>query len=119
MNINLTRIFVFLIGLFVTGLIEGQTIQNLSLKATFVGASTESEGHAANLVCDNRYGGNAKYWSSYHGDENMGQYEYVELKTDFDIPKSTIYLSYIKRLENKTIRCVIDFFNEHSGKLIN
>lgn len=80
MNINLTRIFVFLIGLFVTGLIEGQTIQNLSLKATFVGASTESEGHAANLVCDNRYGGNAKYWSSYHGDENMGQYEYVELR---------------------------------------
>ncbi len=45
--------------------------------------------------------------------------DYVALKTDFDIPKSTIYLSYIKRLENKTIRCVIDFFNEHSGKLIN
>lgn len=45
--------------------------------------------------------------------------DFVTLKTDFDIPKSTIYLSYIKRLENKNIRCVIDFFNEHSGKLIN
>ncbi|MBP5683836.1 MAG: LysR family transcriptional regulator [Bacilli bacterium] len=45
--------------------------------------------------------------------------EFVELKTDFDIPRSTIYLSYIKRLENKNIRCVVDFFNEHSGKLIN
>ena len=45
--------------------------------------------------------------------------ELVQLDTDFIIPDANIYLSYIKRLENKNIKCVIDFFVEHQGKLLN
>lgn len=45
--------------------------------------------------------------------------ELVQLPTDFIIPDANIYLSYIKRLENKNIKCVIDFFIEHQGKLLN
>ena len=45
--------------------------------------------------------------------------ELVQLDTDFIIPDANIYLSYIKRLENKNIKCVIDFFVEHQGKLLD
>ena len=45
--------------------------------------------------------------------------ELVELNRDFILPDANVYLSYIKRLENKNIRCVIDFFVEHQGKLVN
>ncbi len=50
--------------------------------------------------------------------EDLNKGELVKLNTDFVIPNVNIYLSYIKRLENKNIRCVIDFFIEHQGKLI-
>lgn len=43
----------------------------------------------------------------------------VKLETDFMIPDANVYLSYIKRLENKNLRCIIDFFIEHQGKLVN
>jgi DNA-binding transcriptional LysR family regulator len=43
----------------------------------------------------------------------------VELKTDFPLPDTCVYLSYIKRLENKNIKCVVDFFIENQGKLIH
>ena len=51
--------------------------------------------------------------------EDLNKGELVKLNTDFVIPNVNIYLSYIKRLENKNLRCVIDFFIEHQGKLIN
>lgn len=50
--------------------------------------------------------------------EDLNKGELVKLNTDFVIPNVNIYLSYIKRLENKNLRCVIDFFIEHQGKLI-
>ncbi|MBR1932255.1 MAG: T9SS type A sorting domain-containing protein [Prevotella sp.] len=58
----------------------GQTVANLSLSAASVSASTELADRPVSLIKDNRYAANAKYWSSYHGDEYLGQYEYVELE---------------------------------------
>ena len=45
--------------------------------------------------------------------------EFVKLQTEFEIPTANIYLTYIKRLENKNIRCFINFAIEHQGKLVN
>lgn len=58
----------------------GQTIKNLSLEVSALNASTEDEANPVSLIKDNRYSTNAKYWSSYHGDNYLGQYEYVELQ---------------------------------------
>ena len=46
---------------------------------------------------------------------------FLLVKLDFfgNISDANIYLSYIKRLENKNIKCVIDFFVEHQGKLLD
>lgn len=51
---------------------------NLSLTAT-VAASASDAGHDVALVKDNRYASNGKYWSSYHGDDALGQWEWLEL----------------------------------------
>ena len=45
--------------------------------------------------------------------------EFVKLQTNFEIPTANIYFTYIKRLENKNIRCFINFAIEHQGKLVN
>lgn len=36
-----------------------------------------------------------------------------ELKTDIEIPSSYMYTTYLKKLENKKIRAVVDFFKEY------
>lgn len=36
-----------------------------------------------------------------------------ELKTDIEIPNSYMYTTYLKKLENKKIRAVVDFFKEY------
>lgn len=58
-----------------------QTLTNLSVKAIDLSASVNSDDHPVSLINDNRIG-SASYWSSYHGDEWLGQYEYVELRWD-------------------------------------
>ena len=58
-----------------------QTLTNLSVKAIGLSASVNSDDHPVSLINDNRIG-SASYWSSYHGDEWLGQYEYVELRWD-------------------------------------
>ena len=58
-----------------------QTLTNLSVKAIGLSASVNSDDHPVSMINDNRIGA-ASYWSSYHGDEWLGQYEYVELRWD-------------------------------------
>ncbi len=36
-----------------------------------------------------------------------------ELKTDIEIPNSHMYTTYLKKLENKKIKAVVDFFKEY------
>lgn len=38
----------------------------------------------------------------------------VEIKSEVSLPKAVMYISYKKRLENKKIRAVVNFFNEHN-----
>ena len=57
---------------------SAQTLTNLAVKATAVHASVESSDPPASLINDNRMGA-TKYWSSYHGDESLGEEAYVEL----------------------------------------
>jgi hypothetical protein len=56
-----------------------QTLTNLALKASVVTASVENADHPVSLICDNRLT-STKYWSSYSGDDHLGQAEYVELQ---------------------------------------
>ena len=56
----------------------GQTLTNLTVKAASIEASASDEGHPVSFVSDNRTT-ESNYWSSYHGDDHLGQYEYVEL----------------------------------------
>ena len=58
-----------------------QTLTNLAVRAIRLSASVNSDDHPVSLINDNRIGA-ASYWSSYHGDEWLGQYEYVELQWD-------------------------------------
>lgn len=58
-----------------------QTLQNLSLKATRISASYSGDEHPVSLVNNNRTGV-TDYWSSYRGEESLGQWEYVELQWD-------------------------------------
>lgn len=60
--------------------VTGQTVKNLSWEVSSLSASVEDAAHPVDLVKDNRYAATAKYWSSYHGDAYLGQYEYVELQ---------------------------------------
>ncbi len=55
-------------------------VQNLSLTASRVTASAESNDNPVSLIRDNRYPASGKYWSSYNGDDRLGEYEYVELE---------------------------------------
>ena len=59
----------------------GQTLANLATRATTVSASVNDEAHPLSWVNDNIRTA-TKYWSTYHGDEYLGQYEYVELRWD-------------------------------------
>jgi len=38
----------------------------------------------------------------------------IAIKSEISLPKAVMYISYIKRLENKKIREVINFFKEHN-----
>ena len=58
---------------------SAQTKVNLSVKAVYVGASVYDAELPVSLINANRTSA-SKYWSSYHGDEFFGQYEYVELR---------------------------------------
>ena len=59
----------------------GQSMSNLSARAVRVTASVNVEDHPASMVKDNRTS-QSNYWSSYHGDESLGQWAYVELQWD-------------------------------------
>ena len=58
-----------------------QPLTNLAVRAIRLSASVNIDDHPVSLINDNRIGA-ASYWSSYHGDEWLGQYEYVELQWD-------------------------------------
>ena len=56
----------------------GQTLSNVAMRATLVTASVNA-GDAA-YVNDNQRSSSSNYWSSYSGDESLGQWAYVELQ---------------------------------------
>lgn len=58
-----------------------------------IGASVQSESNPVNLIIDGNANANAPYWSTLHGTEYYGQYEYVELQweTNCKISGLTIY----------------------------
>ena len=56
---------------------NGQSLVNLSVKATQVTASVNSDEHPVSLIYDNRTTA-SKFWSSWNGIERAGAYEYVE-----------------------------------------
>ena len=75
-----TRLYLICAYLWCIGMsMSAQTKVNLSVKAIYVGASVDEAEHPVSLINDNRTTA-SKYWSSYHGDEFFGQYEYVELR---------------------------------------
>ena len=57
-----------------------QTATNLSSQAKLT-ASVETEEHPLSLINDNRTSASS-YWSTNHGEEYFGQYEYVEMVWD-------------------------------------
>ncbi|MCR5132100.1 MAG: hypothetical protein K6C10_11655 [Prevotella sp.] len=63
-----------------TSAMRAQTATNLSSQSE-VSASVDSEEHPLSLIKDNRTSANY-YWSSNHGEEFYGQYEYVEMAWD-------------------------------------
>ena len=67
-----------LLTLFASATASAQTLVNLTPKADELLASVENTGHAVGLIADNRTTASS-YWSSYHGDERLGQEEYVEV----------------------------------------
>lgn len=59
--------------------LHAATLVNLSSRAYYVGASTESAEHPLSYINDNRTI-RSNYWSSFHGEEFYGEYEYVEFR---------------------------------------
>ena len=47
-------------------------------------------------------------------EEELENGSLIKLEIDLDLPKSKLFISYIKRLDNNKIRVVVDFFKEHS-----
>lgn len=58
---------------------QAEKVSNLAAYAVSVTASVNVSGHAVGLICDNRTTASS-YWSSSHGEEFYGQYEYVEFR---------------------------------------
>ena len=46
--------------------------------------------------------------------EELRKQEYIILNTGIILPKSKMYISYFKRLENEKIKAITDFFKEHN-----
>ena len=72
------RSFVMLTTLLTAGFSQAQTLTNLAVKEVSVTASVDNPDYPVSLLYDNRITANS-YWSSWHGEEFYGQYEYVEL----------------------------------------
>jgi len=59
---------------------KAQEVKNLSLSASSVSASYESDANPVKLINDNRYAKNAKFWSGNQDEVHNGEEAYVELQ---------------------------------------
>ncbi|MBR1484988.1 MAG: hypothetical protein IJ612_04770, partial [Prevotella sp.] len=78
--LHLTMASLMMLGMAAEAVAQSQT--NLSVRATRVVASVNDESHPVSLVNDNHFTASSNYWSSYEGDESLGQWQYVELQWD-------------------------------------
>lgn len=77
-------------------------IENLAPKAIEVYASVDGSEHPVSAVNDNLRTATS-YWSTFHGDEYAGQYEYVELQWDRNNSYTQIVAYWVATGENLTL----------------
>ena len=62
--------------------VSAQSPINLAVRVSGLAASVDSNDHPVSLINDNRRTAGVNYWSTYDGEQSLGQYGYVELQWD-------------------------------------